>query len=113
MRSAASPALETTVHIVERMIPGGIETLVLDMVHSLPGQHVILSLGGTVDELIAGWPVLERERGHFEALNRQPGLSLKVILDVRKRLIAHQAQAVTFTTSVHCSMAASPANSRH
>lgn len=94
MRSAASPKSTTTVHVVERMIPGGIETLVLDMVHELPGRHVILSLGGTVDELVAGWPVLERERGHFEALNRGPGMSLKVIREVRACLIAHKADTV-------------------
>ncbi|NOU06670.1 MAG: glycosyltransferase [Hyphomicrobiaceae bacterium] len=94
MRSAAPPNSTTTVHVVERMIPGGIETLVLDMVHELPGRHIILSLGGTVDELIAGWPVLERERGHFEALNRSPGLSLKVIPEVRARLLAHKADTV-------------------
>lgn len=94
MRIAAPSHPTTTVHIVERMIPGGIETLVLDMVHALPGRHIILSLGGTVDELVTGWPVLERERGHFEALNRAPGLSLKVIQEVRARLIAHQADTV-------------------
>ena len=86
--------IKTTVHVVERMIPGGIETLVLDMVHALPGRHVILSLGGTVDELVAGWPVLDRERDHFEALNRAPGVSVKVIRDVYRRLIAHRADTV-------------------
>jgi glycosyltransferase involved in cell wall biosynthesis len=94
MRSATPVKSTTTVHVVERMIPGGIETLVLDMVHELTGRHIILSLGGTVEELIAGWPVLERERGHFEALNRGPGMSLKVIREVRASLVAHKADTV-------------------
>lgn len=73
-------------HIVERMAPGGIETLVLDMVHETPGRHVIISLQGTTDSLIAGWPALEAERGRLQGFDRGGGLDAKLILKLRSYL---------------------------
>ena len=46
------------VHIVQRLQPGGLEVLVLDLVQSLQGRHIIISLEGTEPALRAAWPRL-------------------------------------------------------
>jgi glycosyltransferase involved in cell wall biosynthesis len=82
------------VHIVERMAPGGIETLVLDMVRGLGGQHVVFSLGGTEAELVRAWPRLADFGGTLEAFDRQPGLRPSLITRMALRLRALKPDAV-------------------
>jgi glycosyltransferase involved in cell wall biosynthesis len=67
------------VHIVQRLAPGGIETLVLDLVASDPSRGAILSLEGTVDELVAAWPALASIKDRIVAANRKPGLSIGLV----------------------------------
>ncbi len=63
-------------HIVQRMAPGGLEVLVLELARQLPGEHVIVSLEGEADALAAAWPRLARERAaahrHGEAAGPRP-----------------------------------------
>ena len=53
-RSAGELRSARVVHIVQRMAPGGIETLVLDLVAQSGSQGDIFSLEGSVDELTKG-----------------------------------------------------------
>ena len=61
------------VHIVQRMAPGGIETLVLDLIATGLGG-AIFSLEGEVGELISAWPQLESYRHRLTTFDRKPGL---------------------------------------
>jgi glycosyltransferase involved in cell wall biosynthesis len=79
-------ALPLTVHIVERMAPGGIETLVLDMVKGLPGAHRVISLAGRPSELLQAWPRLIRLGDTLEGFNRQPGLQPRLVRELAARL---------------------------
>lgn len=82
----AETALSVTVHIVERMAPGGIETLVLDMVKALPGAHRVFSLAGNQSGLVAEWPRLARLGDGLEAFDRQPGLAPRLVGTIAARL---------------------------
>lgn len=87
-----------TVHVVERMAPGGVETLVLDMIGGLPGRHAIFSLSGNADQLGQAWPRLaqmcrrdERENGQpgktsLEAFDRPAGISPSLVPRMARRL---------------------------
>ncbi len=99
MLSAPSvpPALTNqpaTVHIVEHMAPGGIETLVLDMVKALPGQHRVFSLAGDQAGLVRQWPRLARLGDGLEAFRRQPGLAPQLVTQLAQRLSALKPAAV-------------------
>lgn len=78
----------TTVHIVERMAPGGVETLVLDMIAGMPGRHVIFSLSGCADALRLMWPRLAREGFKLEAFDKPLGLRPRLIAQLAGRLRA-------------------------
>ena len=85
--SGAPPKAEPlTVHIVERMAPGGIETLVLDMVQGMPGQHVVFSLSGTRAGLVAGWPRLAALGANLEGFDREPGVHPLLVGRLKSRL---------------------------
>ena len=60
----------TAVHIVERLAPGGIETLVIDLLGRGGPSMYAFSLQGTKEELIAQWRSLTDVKGQFEAFNR-------------------------------------------
>ena len=90
----SSRIVPSTVHIVERMAPGGIETLVLDMAHGMAGQHTVFSLGGTRDELIAAWPRLTDLDGTLEVFGRQPGVRPALVARLARRLTALRPSAV-------------------
>ena len=73
-------------HVVERMTPGGIETLVLDMVAGLAGRHTIFSLSGTSSDLARAWPRLDALDHPLEAFDRAPGISPKLVPWIASRL---------------------------
>lgn len=83
-----------TVHIVERMAPGGIETLVIDLLgHGGVGVHAF-SLQGTTEALTAQWHSLAEVRAKLEAFNRLPGLRPGLIVKLARRLRALRAHLV-------------------
>jgi glycosyltransferase involved in cell wall biosynthesis len=82
------------VHVVERMTLGGIETLVIDLVRHRRGQDHIISLSGTVDDLVAQWPALAMLRGKFEALDRPQSVDPGLVLALALRLVALKPAAV-------------------
>src|SRR3712207_5456428 len=64
----------SVIHVVQRLSPGGIETLVLELVRSGNGDAVVFSLEGTIEDLISGWPALEPMRDRIETFNKKPGI---------------------------------------
>jgi glycosyltransferase involved in cell wall biosynthesis len=64
------PAL--TVDVVQRMAPGGIETLVLELVRNGSDADLIFSLDGSADQLIKRWSALDAERRRLLAFDREP-----------------------------------------
>jgi glycosyltransferase involved in cell wall biosynthesis len=82
----SQPRRRGTVQIVERLAPGGIETMVLDLVRSAPENHAILSLQGTVEQLVRDWEALRPLREQIVAFGRNGGLQPSLVLALRRRL---------------------------
>src|ERR671921_2014112 len=66
----ARTAVAPMVHIVERLAPGGIETLVLDIASFSIPPHVVMSLRGNRESLAERWPRLRELRVPIEGFNR-------------------------------------------
>ena len=75
------------------MAPGGIETLVLDMVRNC-GDAVVFSLDSAIDELTKGWPSLGAHCRRIEAFDRQPGIRPSLVPKLAARLRQIRPQAV-------------------
>ena len=88
-----------TVHIVQRMEPGGIQTLILDMMQAEPNPaDRIYSLEADQRELIEEWPLLEQFKGHLVCFKRSGGgLSLELV----RRIAASLRENRTNTVIVH------------
>jgi len=90
-----APALAyPVVHIVERLAPGGIETLARDLVRASDGHGRIISLQGATDTLIADWPALEPLANVIEGLETGGGLRPALVQRLTRRLQALRARAV-------------------
>ena len=83
-----------TVHIVERLAPDGIETLVLDLLRSGPGDDMVFSLQGSADALVEAWPALREHRGRIDAFDRRPGVQPGLVLRIAHRLRQVRPHAV-------------------
>jgi glycosyltransferase involved in cell wall biosynthesis len=81
------------VHIVQRMIPGGIETLVRDMVLADATLRIV-SLEGRVGDLIANWPQLVDVEHQFIACAKRPGLDARLVSRLSAMLRQWQPHAV-------------------
>ena len=92
MRAAQSRS--GVVHVVQRMAPGGIETLVLDLVRSGGKDDRIVSLEGTPDGLVAAWGALATVRDRLEAFAAEPGLKPMLVLRLAERLFKLKPAAV-------------------
>jgi glycosyltransferase involved in cell wall biosynthesis len=88
-RSADGPI----VHIVERLAPGGIETLVLDIASSSAPPHIVMSLQGESDTLITHWPRLQERRVPIEAFSRS-GRDTMLLSRLTRRLWQLKPRAV-------------------
>ena len=64
--------MPTHFHIVQRMAPGGIETVVLDLARADPDLTVI-SLEGTRESLVAAWPALAALGARLVGLGKPEG----------------------------------------
>ena len=85
---------KTVVHIVQKMAPGGIETLVLDLAKDAGGDTYIFSLEGETAHLVHAWAALEPVAGKIEAFNAQVGLKPALLLKLAQRLRALRPSAV-------------------
>ncbi len=64
--------MASTIHIVQRMAPGGIESIVLDLARLDPETRVI-SLEGSRQALVEAWPSLAPLGDRLEALAKPEG----------------------------------------
>ena len=80
------------VQIVQRLSPGGIETLSLDLAARLPGVNPVLSLDWSTDEIRARWPATSALA--IEGLEKPPGLQPAFVLRLARRLRALKPRAV-------------------
>jgi glycosyltransferase involved in cell wall biosynthesis len=67
------------VHVVERLAPGGIETLVHDLVAGSKTSDHIVSLWGTRAQVIEGWPLMAFHAGNLHGMSKRPGIQLSLI----------------------------------
>ncbi|MCI4664761.1 MAG: glycosyltransferase [Neomegalonema sp.] len=82
------------VHVVNKMQPGGIETLVLDLARKDVDDIAIISLEMGADELVAAWPALAPYRSRLIGLRRPPGLQPKLSLELARIFRALKPRAV-------------------
>ncbi|MBP3139738.1 glycosyltransferase family 4 protein [Aliivibrio fischeri] len=73
--------MKTIIHVVQHLSPGGLESMVLDMLEFTSQEHriVIVSLDGTYEETIENWPRLQRYQEQIICLNKSAGFSFKAI----------------------------------
>jgi glycosyltransferase involved in cell wall biosynthesis len=84
----------SVVHIVQRMSPGGIETLAMNLVNALPGRHRLVSLEGETRALITEWPRLRLLGDAFIALNKPAGRSFGCIRSLATLLRRERAATI-------------------
>lgn len=84
--SNVTPIGKKVVHIVQRLAPGGLETLTLDLLRfANPNDHVlIISLEGTKQESLQNWPRLQHYSDQLVFLDKVPGITLHTILTLIK-----------------------------
>ncbi len=80
------------VQIVQRLSPGGIETLSLDLAARLPGVNPVLSLDWSTAEIRAHWPATSALP--VEGLEKPMGLQPAFVLRLARRLRALNPRAV-------------------
>lgn len=80
-RKINKPLGKKVIHVVQRLAPGGLETLTLDLLHfANPNDQVlIISLEGTKDESLSLWPKLTQFSKQLVFLNKAPGVQLKTM----------------------------------
>lgn len=85
--------MATTIHIVQRMAPGGIESIVLDLARLDPETRVI-SLEGSRQSLIESWPSLSALGDRLEALAKSDGWQPRIWLALDRLFRQHRPSAV-------------------
>ncbi len=75
-----------TVHIVQRMATGGIETFVLDLVNQPSQRDFAVSLEGTREALIEDWPALASVSDRLAGLGAHSGIRPGIVLKLVKVL---------------------------
>lgn len=89
---AVGPARRSTVHIVERLAPGGIETLVLDIACGSHDSRAF-SLQGSRAEVLKQWPALRPISARVEGLQRN-GLDIFLVWRLVRALRRADAETV-------------------
>ncbi len=84
----------TTIHIVQRLAPGGIETLVLDLLRSASSRTLVFSLEGTTDQLVAAWPALRDVREQIVAFDHPGGVSPRLVRALTSELVTRRPGSV-------------------
>lgn len=80
------------VQIVQRLSPGGIETLALDLAARLPGENPVLSLDWSTTEIRAHWPATAAHM--VEGLQKPEGLQPAFVFSLARRLRELKPRAV-------------------
>lgn len=81
--------MHTTVQIVQRLSPGGIETMALDFAKhtTTDEENYIISLEGSREEMLEKWPRLKQFPAQLLFLNKPDKFSIKMIFRLVKLLI--------------------------
>lgn len=82
------------VHVVNQMRPGGIETMVFDIVRHSRHASRIFSLEGSTEQLISGWSGLSTIANSIDGFERPPGLVPALVLRLARRLRELKPRAV-------------------
>ncbi|WP_281557257.1 glycosyltransferase [Thalassomonas sp. RHCl1] len=80
--------------IVQHLCPGGIETLVLDLMRHSKHKTLIFSLEGTREQAMEKWPVLKPFAERLVFLNKQPGFQPKLIKVLMRLFSWHKITSV-------------------
>ncbi|NOI29393.1 glycosyltransferase [Vibrio coralliilyticus] len=77
---------KTTIHVVQHLAPGGLETLAINMLKfAKPDENVFLiSLEGSRCETLANWPSLKNIEDKLIFLTKKPGFDFEAISKLRK-----------------------------
>jgi len=86
--------MQRVAHIVQKMAPGGLEVLTLELARQAPGEHIVISLEGEAEDLISAWPRLAEMRGKIFALKKKPGVDLTLSLRLAALLRAQKISCV-------------------
>ncbi|MEF1290585.1 glycosyltransferase [Vibrio sp. M260118] len=72
---------KTTIHVVQHLAPGGLETLALNMLEFANPSHnvLIVSLEGAREKSLANWPKLETIKDKIVFLDKPSGHSLRTV----------------------------------
>lgn len=76
----------SVIHIVNQMRPGGIETMVIDLVTKSRHPSRIMSLEGNALGLLENWTALASLGDRLEAFDRPPRLDLRLAFRIARRL---------------------------
>lgn len=85
----------STLHIVQHLAPGGLETLVLEMQARDPNCHVV-SLEGDIETAVRNWPRLAQNSERLHFLTKRSGIRVETLFALR-RLIARLNPSVIHT----------------
>ena len=85
---------QRVVHIVQKMAPGGLEVLALDLSRQLPGDHFVISLEGDGPTLAEAWPRLDQARDRLIGLSKRPGFDASLLIRLRRLLTTLAPDAV-------------------
>ena len=91
-------SINPILHVVQHLQPGGIETLVLELLR-LDDRVQVVSLEGTRHAAIAAWPRLKDYSQRLHFLGKGPGFSLKTVMRL-VRVIDHLKPSVVHTHHV-------------
>src|SRR5262245_61134691 len=83
-----------TVQVVQKLEPGGIETLALALSTALPAPNAIFSLEATEEALRAGWISARASPAPIDAFGKLPGVRPGLVLTLAQRLATLRPQAV-------------------
>ncbi|MGU3495157.1 glycosyltransferase [Xanthobacteraceae bacterium A53D] len=82
------------VQIVQRLTPGGLEVLAIDLSNRLGGENVIFSLEMTAEEMVRRWSVLAPLADRIVGLRKGAGISPGLFFELVRRLKALKPRAV-------------------
>jgi len=83
-----------TLQVVQKLAPGGIETLALALSTALPGRNAIFSLEGEATALRTAWSSAAATETDIEAFNKRPGIDLSLVFALARRMRALRPHAV-------------------
>ena len=85
---------EGTIHVVQKMAPGGIELLVRDLVEQVPGPNLVFSLEGTSSQIQDNWPSLWLLDADVRSFSKGPGISFDLVKALAAKLKDLKPKAV-------------------